>query len=80
VVVHDVKTYKGLGKKGIIFKPVVDSAAQSTPALSTEQAPLAPGKESLMTRGEALERSKNWPEEDRKAWLNYLKAQGKLKE
>jgi len=80
VVVDDVKTYKGLGKKGIIFKPVKESATQTTPITPTEQAPLTPGKEPIMTRGEALEKSKNWPAEDREAWLNYLKAQGKLRD
>lgn len=37
VVVHDVKTYKGLGKKGIIFKPVVESTTKTVPTKPTDQ-------------------------------------------
>jgi len=74
VVVDEVKVYKGIGQKGIIFKPV------KNPTTPTEQAPLQPKNEPSMTRSEALKRSKNWPAEDRKAWLDYLKVQGKLKE
>lgn len=77
VLVDEVKLYKGLKQKGIIFKPVAGSGAP-TPAAPT-QTPLQLEKEPIMTRGEALERAKNWPAEDREAWLSYLKSQGKLK-
>lgn len=81
VVVDEVKVYKGLGQKGIIFKPAAETIPSSVPSTPTAQAPLGvPGQESVMTRGEALERSKNWPAEDRQAWLSYLESQGKLKD
>lgn len=80
VVVDDVKVYKGLGQKGIIFKPVAEKMSSGIPSTPTKQAPLgAPGQEPVMTRTEALEKSKNWPEEDRNNWLSYLESQGKLR-
>ena len=79
VVVDEVKLYKGLKQKGIIFKPVEGSTTQKATDPPT-QVPLQPRKEPVMTRGEALNKSKNWPEEDRKAWLDYLESQGKLKD
>lgn len=81
VVVDEIKVYKGLGQKGIIFRPVAETLASGVPATpAAAQVPLQPRGEPTMTRGEALERAKNWPAEDREAWIKYLKAQGKLRD
>lgn len=79
VAVEEIKVYKGLGQKGIIFRPVAETMASGVPS-EPKQTPLKPGAEPTMTKGEALERAKNWPAEDREAWLSYLESQGKLKD
>lgn len=75
VVVDEIKLYKGLKQRGIIFKAGEGSAGPATPT----HTPLQPGKEPVMTRGEALDRAKNWPPEDRESWIKYLEAHGKIK-
>lgn len=76
-----VQTVMGQRRAVIYGHPVKDTAEKPATPTTTEKAPvLRVGKEPVMTRGQALDISKNWPKEDREAWLDYLKSQGKLKD
>lgn len=75
-----VQTVMGQKRAVIYGHPVKDTTEKPATPTPIEVPPLRPGKEPVMTLGEALDRAKNWPKADRDAWLEYLRAEGKLKE